>query len=138
MCAAFCLSLPLASDKPDAYPVLLACLVVLALVGAYDDLRSVQPATRFLFQIVAVLLMTFNGQVLLSNLGNLLGLGAVFRWEFAIPFTLFGIVGVINAFLTMIDGLDGLAGGVALIVIGWLLALRSLRQFPITMLVMPC
>lgn len=129
MCAAFCLSLPLASDKPDAYPVLLACLVVLALVGAYDDLRSVQPATRFLFQIVAVLLMTFNGQVLLSNLGNLLGWGSISLGEFAIPFTLFGIVGVINAF-NMIDGLDGLAGGVALIVIGWLLALNLTAPVP--------
>ncbi|MCC7220847.1 MAG: undecaprenyl/decaprenyl-phosphate alpha-N-acetylglucosaminyl 1-phosphate transferase [Candidatus Contendobacter sp.] len=129
MCAAFCLSLPLMPDKPDAYLVLLASLVVLALVGAYDDLRSIRPATRFLFQTVAVLLMTLNGQVLLSNLGNLLGWGSVVLGDLAIPFTLFGIVGVINAF-NMIDGLDGLAGGVALIAIGWLLALNLTAPAP--------
>ncbi len=129
MCAAFCLSLPLMPDKPDAYLVLLASLVVLALVGAYDDLRSIRPATRFLFQTVAVLLMTLNGQVLLSNLGNLLGWGSVVLGDLAIPFTLFGIVGVINAF-NMIDGLDGLAGGVALIAIGCLLALNLTAPAP--------
>lgn len=129
MCAAFCLSLPLMPDKPDAYLVLLASLVVLALVGAYDDLRSIRPATRFLFQTVAVLLMTLNGQVLLSNLGNLLGWGSIVLGDLAIPFTLFGIVGVINAF-NMIDGLDGLAGGVALIAIGCLLALNLTAPAP--------
>jgi UDP-GlcNAc:undecaprenyl-phosphate GlcNAc-1-phosphate transferase len=130
MCAAFCLSLPLASVKPEAYPVLLASLMILTLVGAYDDLRCVSPATRFLFQSMAVLLITLNDdQIVLSNLGNLLGWGNITLGWLAIPFTLFAVVGVINAF-NMMDGLDGLAGGLALIASGWLLALNLTAPVP--------
>ena len=129
MCMAFCLSLPLVLDTPNTYLPLLAGVVLLSLVGVYDDLCQIQPSTRFLFQIGAVLIMTLGGDVELRSLGNLLGWGNITLGAMAIPFTLFGVVGVINAF-NMMDGLDGLAGGLALIAMGWLLTLNLTAPVP--------
>jgi UDP-GlcNAc:undecaprenyl-phosphate GlcNAc-1-phosphate transferase len=123
MGAAYGLSVLMLPEKPDGYLELLIAVVLLALVGLYDDLRAVRPAFRFIFQIGAVLVMALGGEIVLGNLGDLFGLGDVaLTSSVAFLFTLFCVVGVINA-LNMSDGLDGLAGGLALIAAGWLLVL---------------
>ncbi|MDG4582835.1 MAG: MraY family glycosyltransferase [Candidatus Competibacter sp.] len=114
MYAAFCASILLLAEWPHALPVLLAGMTLLTLIGLYDDLHSLRPASRFLFQIGAILLMALEGNVTLASLGNLFGWGNVLLGDFTIPFTVFAMVGIINAF-NMIDGLDGLAGGLALL-----------------------
>ncbi len=114
MYAAFCASTLLLTKWPHALPVLLAGMTLLTLVGLYDDLFSLRPALRFLFQIGAILLMALAGDVTLASLGNLFGWGSILLGDFTIPLTIFAVVGVINAF-NMIDGLDGLAGGLALL-----------------------
>ena len=114
MCAAFCASMLLLAEWPHAFSILLICMTQLTLVGLYDDLFSLRPTLRFLFQIGAILLMTLVGEVALTNLGNLFGWGNVLLGDFTIPLTIFAVVGVVNAF-NMIDGLDGLAGGLALL-----------------------
>lgn len=129
MCVAYGLSLLALPARPDACPALLIAMVLLTLIGLYDDLRVTRPAIRFLFQGAAVLVMTLGGGVTLHNLGNLFGPGEVIlSGGVALLFTLFCVVGVINAF-NMIDGLDGLAGGLALIAAGWLIVL--LRNAPL-------
>lgn len=129
MCAAFCLSLLLLPEKPYGYPALLTGMILLALIGLYDDLRSIRPTIRFLFQTSTVLLMAFEGEMVLEDMGNLFGLGVVTLGSMAILFTVFGVVGVINAF-NMIDGLDGLAGGLALIALGWMIVLNLAAPAP--------
>lgn len=129
MCAAFCLNLLLLPEKPHAYPVLIAGLALLTLVGLYDDLRSSWPVIRFLFHIGVVLLMALGGQIVLNDLGDLLGLGNIILGDVATLFTLFGVVGIINAF-NMMDGIDGLAGGLALIATGWLMVLNHTAAIP--------
>jgi UDP-GlcNAc:undecaprenyl-phosphate GlcNAc-1-phosphate transferase len=129
MCAAFCLSVPLLPAQPRNYPILLTGMVLLTLVGFYDDLRSTRPATRFLFQAGAILLMALVSDGALDHLGDLFGAGAIRLEGFAVLFTLFGVIGVINA-LNMMDGLDGLAGGMALVASGWLIALCLNARVP--------
>ncbi|MDQ5909494.1 MAG: UDP-GlcNAc:undecaprenyl-phosphate/decaprenyl-phosphate GlcNAc-phosphate transferase [Pseudomonadota bacterium] len=131
MCIAFCLSWLLLPEKPHAYTMLLTGMVLLTLIGIYDDLHSSRPVTRLLFQAGAVVLVAFQGEIILRDLGNLFGLGIVELGWVAILFTIFSIVGVINAF-NMIDGLDGLAGGLALIATGWLIALNLMAPVPDT------
>ncbi len=122
MCAAFCSIALLLSEKPQGYPLLLTGMILLTLIGVYDDLRSIKPSIRFLFQGGAILLMILEGKVVVSNLGDLFGLGGIALGGWAIGFTVFGAIGVINAF-NMSDGIDGLAGGLALIAVGWLVIL---------------
>lgn len=125
MYAAFCASVPLLAEQPRASFALLASMTLLTLVGLYDDLFSLRPTLRFVFQIGAILLMALVGNVTLTSLGNLFGWGNVLLGDFTIPFTIFAVVGVINAF-NMIDGLDGLAGGLALLATLCLIVLNLL------------
>ncbi len=123
MCVAYGLGLLALPARPDACPTLLIAMVSLTLIGLYDDLQATRPAIRFVFQSGAVLVMALGGGVTLDNLGDLFGLGNVTLPEgAALLFTLFCVVGVVNAF-NMSDGLDGLAGGLALIAACWLIVL---------------
>jgi len=118
MCAAYGLSVLVLPVQPHSCRELLIAMVLLTLLGLYDDLRAIRPAIRFVFQSSAVLVMALGGGIMLGNLGDLFGLGEVtLAGGFALLFTLFCVVGVINA-INMSDGLDGLAGGLALIAAG--------------------
>ncbi|MDG4597929.1 MAG: MraY family glycosyltransferase [Candidatus Contendobacter sp.] len=129
MCIAYGLGLLALPARPEACQALLIAMVLLTLIGLYDDLRAARPTIRFVFQGGAVLIMALGGGVTLDNLGDLFGLGNVTLPKgVALLFTVFCVVGVINAF-NMIDGLDGLAGGLALIAAGWLIVL--LRNAPL-------
>lgn len=93
---------------------LLAALSLIILVGFVDDRSGLSASVRFLVQAIAVLVMVYWGGVRLDNLGNLFGFGDVYLGRWAVPMTVFAVLGVINA-MNMIDGADGLAGGLALI-----------------------
>jgi len=99
-------------------PFVTACIVILA-TGLFDDLKEFSARSKFVGQLVAALIMTFWGNLYLVDLGNLFGTGHVLLGNWAIPFTLFCVIGLMNA-MNMIDGLDGLAGGIGLIAAGWL------------------
>jgi UDP-GlcNAc:undecaprenyl-phosphate/decaprenyl-phosphate GlcNAc-1-phosphate transferase len=86
---------------------------VIFLVGVIDDLVGVSCSRKFLFQIVAawpLVQVGWSFDVLRLPL-----LGEVDLGLFAVPVSLLWIVGVTNA-INLIDGLDGLAGGVVTII----------------------
>jgi UDP-GlcNAc:undecaprenyl-phosphate GlcNAc-1-phosphate transferase len=91
---------------------------LLVAVGIWDDWRGISAWARLLAQAIAVLGMIYLAGISLHNLGNLFGEGAVILGWSAVPFTLFAVIGVINA-VNMNDGADGLAGGVTLIALAW-------------------
>lgn len=92
---------------------LLGCKV-LVVIGVLDDHSGLGARVRLLAQTVAALLMTLGAGVTLHSLGDLLGFGPIELGPLAVPFTVFAVVGIINAF-NMVDGIDGLAGGLVLI-----------------------
>lgn len=102
-------AIPLSELKP-----LFAGSALLVIVGVLDDFHELGPHTRFAAQIAAALLMTLLGNVTLIDLGALVGPDVATLGVWSIPFTVFSAVGVVNAF-NMQDGMDGLAGGLALI-----------------------
>ena len=99
-----------------AFSLLLMGGSLLIVVGAIDDRFELPPTVRLIAQTCAVLVMIFAAGLKLDNIGSPLffdfGLGA-----FAVPFTILVTLAVINAF-NIIDGIDGLAGGVAFIALG--------------------
>jgi UDP-GlcNAc:undecaprenyl-phosphate GlcNAc-1-phosphate transferase len=100
------------ADSPIIWLGLSALLLLM--VGAADDMKSLSAFLRFLLQICAALLMVGPGGILLADFGPLVSSDV---WElgiFAIPITVFATLGVINAF-NMIDGLDGLGGTIFLV-----------------------
>jgi UDP-GlcNAc:undecaprenyl-phosphate GlcNAc-1-phosphate transferase len=98
----------------ELWKLALGSLVAL-LTGLLDDRFGLSPRAKLLGQLLSALIAVFvSGWVIQSV--NLFGIELALGW-LAIPCTLFWIVGAINAF-NLIDGLDGLACGGALVIFG--------------------
>ncbi len=93
-------------------------LMPLLVAGLWDDLFEARTLVRVIAQIVAAVLMVYGGGVVIRNLGGLIDpVESVVLHSWAVPFTIFCVIGVVNS-INMIDGLDGLAGGVVLVALG--------------------
>jgi UDP-GlcNAc:undecaprenyl-phosphate GlcNAc-1-phosphate transferase len=93
--------------------VLGAAVAITLVGGVLDDRHELRSLPKFAFQIAAAALLAVYGGVLLTHLGTLVSeeLFTLGRW--AVPLSIFALVGVMNA-INMADGLDGLAGALAL------------------------
>lgn len=94
--------------------ILLGSAIIVA-VGIIDDIHSLSAGIKLIFQIIAALIAVMNG-VLVQTITNPFPFGSAYLdfgiW--AVPLTVIWIVAVTNA-MNLIDGLDGLAAGVATI-----------------------
>lgn len=114
------IALPTFAVQAAGQSALLAAMALLGFLGVLDDRRAVRLGIKFVMQFLAAALVVFYGRLWLSDLGDLLGPGGLALGLVAIPFTLFAIVGLVNA-TNMVDGMDGLAGGlVAVALFGFL------------------
>lgn len=104
---------------------LFASLAIIVAVGVLDDWGGLPVGFRFLAQGLAASIVALFAGAQLTSLGDLFGLGFVSLGVFAVPFTVFAVVGVANA-LNLSDGMDGLAGGLALIATAFLAAAAHL------------
>lgn len=112
--------------------VLLAAASFIFAVGLFDDLRSVSGRIKLLCLIVASLAVCASGATLSSlSIGTWLELDT--GWV-AWPFTVFWIIGI-TVCMNLIDGLDGLAAGVAAMVCG-LIALLAFFSDQAAMMVL--
>ena len=78
-----------------------------------DDFKALRPFYRLIIQTTLSLYVIFSTDVYISNLGNLFGFGEIQLGVLSIPFTIFCVVGIMNAF-NMIDGINGLCAGSAM------------------------
>jgi len=99
------------------YWTLIVGMVVLLIVGLIDDMIEISARSRLLIQIAVACLMIYGGGIDVHMLGNLFGpaYGPVGLGLLSGPFTVACVVFMINA-INMTDGLDGLAGGIGLII----------------------
>lgn len=102
-----------------------AALVIVYVTGMYDDFKGISSKKKFLFIFLAASIAYFDGFTITS-------IGHYFDEEltlgyFAFPFTLFAIAGFTNA-LNLTDGLDGLAGGVSVVILVALLYIGVVNQ----------
>jgi UDP-GlcNAc:undecaprenyl-phosphate GlcNAc-1-phosphate transferase len=92
----------------------LSGLVVIVATGIVDDILQISPRRKFVGQIAAALLFVYLSGLEIEHVGNIVGFGNIELGIMSFPFTVFCIVGGMNAF-NLSDGLDGLAGGLAVI-----------------------
>lgn len=100
-----------------------AASLLLTVVGVIDDVRGMKPLVKLGGQIGAALIMWFTG----SNFGKLLGHDIPAPLDCAL--VVIWLVAIINAF-NLIDGLDGLASGLAVISAVGLCGIMAMQQFP--------
>lgn len=94
---------------------------ILLVTGIVDDLKDLRWQIRILAQAAAGLAIALIGHVQVEQIGPIFGLGPMALGGLSIPFTVLATVGLINA-LNMCDGLDGLAGSMALCALVMLIA----------------
>ena len=107
----------------DRYTSFYVAGALLVMLGVIDDFRQLSPSTRLVGEAVAALVIIFGADVVVRDFGTMtldgsnLALG-----RSAVPFTVFAVVGLINA-VNMSDGLDGLAGTLSLVpILGFIVA----------------
>lgn len=94
--------------------VLLCCCAAIVTLGVIDDSKDLSPWLRLGIQALLTITLCKVTGVTLHNFGNLIGFGDIsVRW-FDMLITVIAICGAINAY-NMMDGIDGLAGSMAMI-----------------------
>ena len=96
--------------EPQRAAALLLGGLCIALLGLYDDVRGAGAGLKLSVQLAVGVALWCSG--LRVEMLGLPGLGALPLGLLSLPVTVLWIAGVINA-MNLIDGLDGLAGGVA-------------------------
>jgi UDP-GlcNAc:undecaprenyl-phosphate GlcNAc-1-phosphate transferase len=99
-------------EHPSFWSPVLLGIYFLVFVGVLDDRFDLSPHVRFVAQGCAALLVVYAAGIQVTSLGSPLFFPAPLG-AFSVPFTLVFIMTLINAF-NFADGIDGLAGGLAL------------------------
>lgn len=88
--------------------------VMMYLVGLGDDIAGVRYRIKFVFQILAATLVVVSG-AWVNNFYGVFGIHEIPKW-LGWPLTAFFLIYIINAY-NLIDGIDGLASGLSMIIL---------------------
>ncbi len=89
--------------------------LIIASMGLIDDLWNLRARYKFIFQLVASLVVYYFGIRITGVKIPFFHSNVIdFAWWLDLPFTMIWVIGVTNA-LNLIDGLDGLAAGITAI-----------------------
>jgi len=116
----------------DFFWVFAGAALLIAGVSIFDDLAHLSFRAKLATQVAAVLVVMAFGVVLKTL--NLPGVGLVVLGVWGFPLTLLWVVGLTNAFNFM-DGVDGIAGGTAVIAAGFFALITFAQGSPFVYLV---
>lgn len=91
-----------------------AALVLLFFIGLMDDLLVVAPQKKLFAQILSALMIVVGSNIRIESFFGLFGIFELPYW-ISVFFTIFIIVLIINSY-NLIDGIDGLASGVGILI----------------------
>ena len=100
-------------DMPEIRYILSALLIIFFL-GLTDDIVGIPPLKKIIYQTAAACFIIFLAKIRFTNLHGILGIWEIGPVTGSI-LTLFTIIVIINAF-NLIDGIDGLAAGVTMLI----------------------
>lgn len=101
-------------------PYLAAGMTLLLFSGIKDDILVIDPNKKLLVQIFAVIALMVGGELVITDMGGIFGFENI-PYAAGFSLTFFTMIVVVNAY-NLIDGIDGLAGGVGVIAsvfFGW-------------------
>lgn len=88
----------------------LSGFILLFITGLYDDLHGISYHKKFVAQILSGIVLCFSG-LWINSLDGIFNIYAIPDW-LGLPFTVLVVVFMTNA-MNLIDGIDGLASGIA-------------------------
>jgi len=91
-------------------------ITLIFLLGAYDDAKDTSPKLKLLIIGMATTLIFFVDGFEINTLGHWFGVEVTLPYIVALFVTLFAVAGFTNA-LNLVDGLDGLAGSLSLVIL---------------------
>ncbi len=112
MASAVCV--PAFADSPFQYMV--AAFIVIFMVGMKDDIVGLSPLKKLIGQLMASFAVIYLGNLQISSMYGIMGIDAL-PPHFSLLLTYFTFLVIINAF-NLIDGVDGLAGSIGMLVSG--------------------
>ncbi|MBO7581884.1 MAG: undecaprenyl/decaprenyl-phosphate alpha-N-acetylglucosaminyl 1-phosphate transferase [Bacteroidaceae bacterium] len=88
--------------------------IMIYIIGVFDDLKGMKATHKFIIQTIAALIFPLCN-LMISNLHGLFGIHEIPIW-IGYPLTVFIILLIVNA-INLIDGIDGLASGLAFLIL---------------------
>jgi UDP-N-acetylmuramyl pentapeptide phosphotransferase/UDP-N-acetylglucosamine-1-phosphate transferase len=114
--AGFMSALTIFAPLGNGVKELLAGCIILFFVGLKDDMVTISVAKKFVGQLLATGIVMIMADVRITSFQGVLGIGEL-PMGVSYGFTFVIIVGITNA-INLIDGLDGLAGSIVLLIAG--------------------
>lgn len=105
--------------------ILITSFLIL-IIGTCDDILNLKAKTKLFFQILLIFITIILVDIKIENIGYFPILSSLKLGYLAIPLTVIGICGFINA-TNMMDGSDGVAGSLMIVAITGIL----LKSFPL-------
>lgn len=111
---AFVLSTIIATDGYtfDVLKYIIAAVILMFFIGLKDDLVNISAKKKFIVQVFAVTILATLGDVKITNLHGVFGIYEI-SLTASIFLSLFVMLAIVNAY-NLIDGIDGLASGLAI------------------------
>ncbi|WP_289644385.1 MraY family glycosyltransferase [Maribacter aestuarii] len=102
-------------ERSDLVKVLalVGSTILLLFLGLKDDLLVISPKKKFSGQLLASAIVVFASDLRILGMDGVFGVGELPYW-ISVLFTIFVFILIINAF-NLIDGIDGLAGGIGIL-----------------------
>lgn len=89
-----------------------AAFFVIFFLGLKDDILDISPIKKFIGQVLAAFLIIYKGNIQIQSMHGFMGIDQL-PPMFSLIFTYLTVIVIINSF-NLIDGVDGLAGSLAL------------------------
>jgi UDP-N-acetylmuramyl pentapeptide phosphotransferase/UDP-N-acetylglucosamine-1-phosphate transferase len=97
----------------DSLKYIIASVIIMFFIGLKDDLMDISARKKLMVQILAAVILIALGNVRFTHLHGVLGTDQI-GFGFSLILSIFAMVVIINAF-NLIDGIDGLASGLAIL-----------------------
>ncbi len=112
--AGFISSMTLFGMSTPSIQKILAGSVLLFFIGLKDDIVAISPFKKFFVQILATGIVVFLGDIRITSFHGFLNIGEI-PDGISYAFSFLTIIGITNA-VNLIDGLDGLAGSITMVI----------------------
>jgi UDP-GlcNAc:undecaprenyl-phosphate/decaprenyl-phosphate GlcNAc-1-phosphate transferase len=102
------------SSGTNEFLLFIAGMTVLFFIGLKDDILVIDPNKKLWGEVIAILILVLLGNVRLTNLHGFMGVYQLSEYV-SIGLSVFVMIVIVNAF-NLIDGIDGLASAIGIII----------------------